>query len=82
MSLQEEMFTEVAQWMASGITKSDFLKGKQYTEAKFNYWIAKWKAGPALSDPAGFEELGFSEAKLGKVLEIEMPSGVKISVFA
>jgi hypothetical protein len=30
----------------------------------------------------GFREVGFSEVKLGKVLEIEAPSGVKITVFA
>jgi len=82
MSLQEEMFAEVNQWMASGITKTDFLKGKQYSEAKFNYWIAKWKAYQAVADQPGFREVGFSEVKLGKVLEIESPTGVRITVFA
>ena len=39
MNLQKEMFAEVQDWMTSGITKTDFLNGKQYSEAKFNYWI-------------------------------------------
>jgi hypothetical protein len=34
------------------------------------------------TEHSGFHELGFSEVKLGKVLEIEAPSGVKITVFA
>ncbi len=82
MNLQEKMFSEVDEWMASEERKSDFLKGKQYSEAKFNYWIAKWKASQISVDQDGFREVEFSEAKLGKVLEIEAPSGVKISVFA
>jgi hypothetical protein len=82
MSLQEEMFAEVQGWMASGITKADFLNGKQYSEAKFNYWIAKWKACQTVADQPGFREVGFSEVKLGKVLEIESPTGVRITVFA
>ena len=76
------MYAEVKDWMASGITKADFLDGKQYTEAKFNYWIAKWKASQSVANEAGFREVGFSEVKLGKVLEIESPSGVRITVFA
>ncbi len=82
MSLQEEMFSEVQDWLASGVRKSDFLNGKQYSEAKFNYWIAKWKAAQSVAGETGFKEVGFSEVKLGKVLEIEAPSGVKILVFA
>jgi hypothetical protein len=53
-----------------------------YSEAKFNYWLAKWKASQCDDTHAGFREVGFSEVKLGKVLEIEAPSGVRITVFA
>lgn len=82
MNLQEKMFEEVESWVSSGKSKKAFLKDKEYGEAKFNYWLAKWKASQCLDTNAGFREVGFSEVKLGKVLEIEAPSGVKITVFA
>jgi len=49
---------------------------------KFNYWLAKWKASQANETAGGFMEIGLREVKLGKVFEIEAPSGVKINVFA
>ena len=82
MNLQEKMFAEVERWVTSGESKVAFLDGKDYSEAKFNYWLAKWKAMQQVDTSAGFREVGFSEVKLGKVLEIEAPSGVKITVFA
>jgi len=84
MRTQEKMFGEVESWMRSGETKARFLEGKAFSAAKFNYWVAKWKAHEQGADGAidGFRELNFSEVKLGKVLEIEAPSGVKITVFA
>lgn len=82
MDLQERMFKEVENWIDSGISKMKFLGDKAYSEAKFNYWLAKWKAFQSTDVHAGFREVSFSEVKLGKVLEIEAPSGVKITVFA
>ena len=82
MNLQEKMFLEVENWLESGESKSRFLESKAFSEAKFNYWLAKWKANQYLVDGSGFRELSFSDVKLGKVLEIEAPSGVKITVFA
>jgi hypothetical protein len=82
MNLQEKMFSEVEAWMSSGEFKTDYLKGKDYSEAKFNYWLAKWKANALMDVSGGFRELGFTDVKLGKVLEIEAPSGVRITVFA
>lgn len=83
MNLQEKMYLDVESWMSSGDPKLKFLEGKEYSEAKFNYWLAKWKAKDSITDEGGgFRELGFSEIKLGKVLEIEAPSGVRITVFA
>lgn len=81
MNLQGKMFAEVESWMSSGEQKSKFLEDKEYSEAKFNYWLVKWKANDQV-EGNGFREIGFSEVKLGKVLEIEAPSGVKITVFA
>jgi hypothetical protein len=82
MNLQEKMFAEVEIWVSSGESKTAFLEGKDYSEAKLNYWLAKWKASQQVDRNMGFREVGFSEVKLGKVLEIEAPSGVKITVFA
>ena len=82
MSLKEQMFLEVSLWLDSGESKSRFLEGKSYSEAKFNYWLLKWKLNEQLAEGNVFREVNFSEVKLGKVLEIEAPSGVKITVFA
>jgi hypothetical protein len=81
MGLQEKMFSEIEVWMASGVSKSSFLEGKSYSEAKFNYWLSKWKTREQLNLEGGFQELNFRDFKSGKVLEIQMPSGVKITFF-
>jgi len=78
MNLQEQMFAEVKVWMGSGITKTDFLNGKQYSEAKLNYWIAKWKACQSVADQPGFREVGFSEVKLGKVFMNNQLTRIKV----
>jgi len=82
MDLQEKMFKEIDAWRESGITKQEFLKDKEYGLAKFNYWIAKHRANNTPAQAEGFQEIDFSETKLGKVLEIEAPSGVRIMVYA
>jgi hypothetical protein len=58
-------------------------------EHKSDYYVKKFDTSDHLISMlfatfrhAGFREVGFSEVKLGKVLEIEAPSGVKITVFA
>ena len=82
MNLQEAMFAEVENWLVSGESKTVFLTGKNYSEAKFNYWLLKWKVSQQVGALSNFREVDFTEVKLGKVLEIEAPSGVKITVFA
>jgi len=82
MELQKKMFAEVNAWRESGLTKQEFVKGKEYGLAKFNYWIAKHRANNTPAQAEGFQEIDFSETKLGKVLEIEAPSGVRIMVYA
>jgi hypothetical protein len=44
--------------------------------------LLKWKVSQRVGALADFREVDFTEVKLGKVLEIEAPSGVKITVFA
>ena len=87
MKLQEKMFSEVEQWMSSGERKTKFLEGKDYSGSKFDYWLFKWKSFNQAADGIGFREVDFSNVNpiaigLGKVLEIESPSGFKITVFA
>jgi hypothetical protein len=77
MNLQEKMFKEVENWIDLGISKMKFLDDKTYSEAKFNYWLAKWKTLQSTDVHVGFREIGFSEVKLSKALEIEASSGVK-----
>jgi hypothetical protein len=82
MNLQEGMFAEVKNWLVSRESKTVFLAGKNYSEAKFNYWLLKWKVSQRVVALANFREVDFTEVKLGKVLEIEALSGLKITVFA
>jgi hypothetical protein len=63
MNLQEEMFVEVAGCVASGLTKSEILTDKSYSEPKFNCWVSKWKASHANVVGEGFRALGFSAGK-------------------
>jgi hypothetical protein len=72
INLQEKMFAEVEAWVAAGGVKTGFLEGKAHSEAKFNYWLVKWKSNQ-MTSVDGFRELdsnGWKEVKLGKVLEI------------
>ena len=39
--------------MRSGDPKLKFLEGKEHSEAKFNYWLAKWKAKDSITDEGG-----------------------------
>jgi len=82
MNLQESMFSEVENWLVSGESKTVFLTGISYSQAKFNYWLLQWKVSQRVGALADFREVDFKEVKLRKVLEIEAPSGVKITVFA
>jgi hypothetical protein len=88
MYLQDQMFAEIEQWVSSRLKKSDFLKDKPFSEGKFNYWLKRWRDVQLQKDvqEGVFREIDtgkFSSlVSLGKVLEIEAPSGVKITVFA
>lgn len=80
--LSEQMQKDVAAWKASGLTKKEFLKEKPYSISKFEYWVSKLKD---IDQSGAFQEVDFSDsrqAKASKILEIEHPTGVKITVFA
>ena len=85
--MQEQMYQDVKAWLTSGMKKKDFVKTKQYDINKFDYWHRKYKAerqSQELRDSNNFKEVmlfSAEEAKERKVLEIELPSGIKITVF-
>ena len=85
--MQEQMYQDVKAWLTSGMKKKDFVKTKQYDINKFDYWYRKYKAerqSQELSEISNFKEVMLfpaEEAKERKVLEIELPSGIKITVF-
>lgn len=85
--MQEQMYQDVKAWLTSGMKKKDFVKTKQYDINKFDYWHRKHKVerqSQELRDSNNFKEVmlfSAEEAKERKVLEIELPSGIKITVF-
>ena len=85
--MQEQMYQDVKAWLTSGMKKKDFVKNKQYDINKFNYWYRKYKAerqSKRLSEISNFKEVmlfPIEETKVRKVLEIESPSGIKITVY-
>ncbi len=87
MNVQEQMYQDVEAWLTSGMKKKDFVRNKQYNMHKFDYWYRKYKAemqSQELSEVGNFKEVTFfpiEEVKVRKVLEIESPSGIKITVF-
>jgi hypothetical protein len=87
MNMQEQMYQDVKAWLTSGMKKKDFVKNKQYDINKFDYWYRKYKAerqSQELSEFGNFKEVTLfpiEEAKVRKVLEVESPSGIKITVF-
>lgn len=87
MNMQEQMYQDVKDWLNSGMKKKYFVKNKQYNINKFDYWYRKYKAewqSQELSETSNFKEVIFfpaEEAKVRKVLEIESPGGIKITVF-
>jgi len=79
--LSDKMQKEVKAWKSSNLTKGQFLKDKPYSKSKFEYWINKQNTSES---PKHFKEIEFpdtTEAQTSKILEIESPSGIKITVF-
>ncbi len=85
--MQEQMYQDVKAWMTSGVKKKDFVKNKQYDINKFDYWYRKYKAesqSQDLGESNSFKEVMLfttEEAKVRKLLEVELPGGIKITVF-
>ena len=87
MNVQEQMYQDVEAWLTSGMKKKDFVKNKQYNMHKFYYWHRKYKAerqSQELSEISNFKEVILfptEKSKVRKVLEIELPNDIKITIF-
>ena len=75
------MQKEVKAWKSSNLTKRQFLKDKPYSKSKFEYWINKQSTGNSAKHFKEIELSGSAEPQTSKILEIETPSGIKITVF-
>jgi len=95
MKLQEKMFLTIEDWKKSGLKKVHFVKNAGITIHKFNYWIDKHSLLITLENKVkSVDKNQFQEIKLPlflknlecktipkKVLELETPSGLKITIF-
>ena len=85
--MQEQMYQDIKAWLSSEMRKKDFLKNKQYNLHKFDYWYRKYmaeKQSQKLNENNNFIEVmlfPIDEAKVRKVLEIELPGDIKITMF-
>jgi len=94
MDKQNHMYSLVEEWKSSTMTKGDFSTSKSVTYHSFNYWVQKYNQehAPKESD----SEVSFfsvpdkiSENKKEfqtkstdcKAILIELPNGVKISIY-
>ena len=95
MKLQEKIFLTIEDWKKSALKKVHFVKNTGITIHKFNYWIDKYSLLKTLKNKINsIEKSHFQEIKLPlfpknlecktipkKVLELETPSGLKITIF-
>jgi len=95
MKLQEKMFQTIEDWKKSGLDKVHFVKNTGITIHKFNYWIDKYSLLKTLENKVkSIEKSQFQEINMPlfsenlecktipkKVLELETPSGLKITIF-
>jgi hypothetical protein len=87
MKLQEKMFGEVRLWNSSSKKRIDFVENKDYSLAKFDYWINKYNKTIAESSTHHFKEIPIQEElspkpdQSEKMIELETPSGIKITIY-
>ena len=87
MAVKDKMYKEVQLWKSSGKSKADFILDKEYSKAKFEYWINKYNNEQVISTKSNFKEIPITEAVAvpevnhPKTLQIDLPSGIKITVY-
>lgn len=81
------MFEEVRLWKLSGLKKVEFVKDKSYSVSKFEYWIKIYNKETIESSSQQFNEIPFQEAfakksnPSDKMMEVDLPSGIKITIY-
>lgn len=81
------MYREIQSWKESGLDKASFITDKEYSKAKFEYWINKYNKEQAISRSSKFKEINLSEPissptiKNEKLVDLDLPSGIKITVY-
>lgn len=87
MAIRDRMYKEVQLWKASDQKKSDFIKGKNYSKSKFEYWIGQYNEEYNKPAKSNFKEIPIKESvvfpkvEIEKTLQIELPSGIKITIY-
>ena len=87
MAVKDKMYKEVQLWKSSGKSKADFILDKEYSKAKFEYWISKYNKEQVISTKSNFKEIPITKpiatpaVKNEKLVEFDLPSGVKITVY-
>jgi len=87
MAVKDKMYKEVQLWKSSGKSKADFILDKEYSKAKFEYWISKYNKEQVISTKSNFKEIPITESVAvpevnhQKTLQIDLPSGIKITVY-
>jgi len=76
---RDYMFTLVAQWRDSGLTRKEFCLQHGITLAKFGYWIKCWKEAQSGGD-SGFIPMGPPGIAGHSVLSVIYPNGVRLEV--
>jgi hypothetical protein len=87
MELRDYMFEQVRLWNSSDDKMFSFVEDKEYSLAKFKYWIVKYNKATTDSSLQQFTEIPIqnefaSRAVQGeKLIELEIPTGIKITIF-
>ena len=85
----EQMFKEVRAWQNSGKNKKAYLKGKPFSEAKFNYWVSLYNDSQKESSNEAKAKTNFQEINLPiekdqepeKILELTTSRGTHIVIY-
>lgn len=84
MKLEDQMFKQVSEWINSNQIKREFLKGKPFSEHKFNYWLKKYRnSNRHINAINGFKEIEISsvtKSDTSRTIEITTPSGYVIRI--
>lgn len=94
MDQQTFMYSLVEQWKESGLTKGEFTSQKSVSYHSFNHWLKKYNKQHSIElDKSEFTFFSAPEIKVSadkkssskkefkKILCIELPNGIKISMY-